>query len=166
MVRRSSQTGLSRLGGAAVPAADPPDPASRFALAVAAHRSGPFLAGATLAALTLHEQPGLSVAWAPFEHVVVGARLAVVGITPGRQQAENALRAFRDALSAGAAPAEALRRAKFTAAFSGPMRDKLVAMLDHVGAQHAVGVASCAVLFDPAQGLVHLTSALRHTGSG
>ncbi len=139
-----------------------PDYPSRFAPVIAAHRFGAFLAGRTLNALTLHSADALSVTWAPFDYVPATARLVVVGITPGRQQAENALGAFRDALAGGAMPAEASRRAKFTGAFSGPMRDNLVAMLDHVGAQRALGVASCAAVFDPARGLVHLTSALRH----
>jgi hypothetical protein len=140
----------------------PTDLASHFAPITTAHRGGVFLAGETLAALTLHAQGALSVAWAPFDHVAPEARLVVVGITPGRQQAENALRAFREALMGGATPAEALRRAKATGAFSVPMRDSLIAMLDHVAAQRALGVTSCAALFDPGQGLVHLTSALRH----
>ena len=138
------------------------DFASRFAPVIAAHRTGAFLAGDMLAALTLHVAGPLSIAWAPFDYVPVTARLVVVGITPGRQQAENALSAFRDALAAGATPEEASRRAKFTGAFSGPMRDNLIAMLDHVGAQRALGVASCATLFDPNRNLLHLTSALRH----
>ncbi len=140
----------------------PTDLASRFAPTATAHRGGAFLAGETLSALTLHAQGTLTVAWAPFDHVPADARLVVVGITPGRLQAENALRAFRGALLGGATPAEALRRAKATGAFSGPLRGNLVAMLDHVGAQRALGVASCAALFDPVQELVHWTSALRH----
>ena len=139
-----------------------PDYASRFAPVVAAHRAGAFLAGNTLDALTLRAEGDLRIAWAPFDHVPATARLAVVGITPGRQQAENALRAFRESLAAGAAPAAASRIAKFAGAFSGPMRDNLVAMLDHIGAQRVLDVASCAALFDPARELVHLTSALRH----
>lgn len=140
----------------------PIDFASRFAPAVTAHRGGAFLAGETLSALTLHAQGALTVVWAPFDHVAADARLVVVGITPGRSQAENAFRAFRGALLDGATPAEALRRAKATGAFSGPLRRNLVAMLDHVGAQGALGVASCAALFDPVRELVHWTSALRH----
>ena len=66
-----------------------------------------------LSALTLHGQGALTVVWAPFDHVAADARLVVVGITPGRLQAENALQAFRRALMDGATPAEALHYAKW-----------------------------------------------------
>jgi hypothetical protein len=135
---------------------------SRFAPIVAAHRGGAFLRGETRAALALHAEGDLLVAWSPFDHVPAAARLVVVGITPGAVQAENALAAFCTALKSGSPPAEASRRAKLTGSFSGPMRDNLVAMLDHVGAHRALGVASCSEVFDPARELAHFTSALRH----
>ncbi|MBL6082292.1 hypothetical protein JMJ56_30410 [Belnapia sp. T18] len=113
-------------------------------------------------ALQLHAEGSISVCWAPFEHVAADPRIVVLGITPGRQQAENALAAFNRALTSGEPLAVALQRAKLTGAFSGPMREKLVAMLDHVGAQRALGVATCAELFDPSRELAHLTSALRY----
>lgn len=141
---------------------DPTCLATRYAPVIRAHRCGPFLAGPTGAALTLHGEGQLSIQWAPFDHVTTTARLVVVGITPGAQQAENASRAFRAALDAGLPPVEAARRAKLVGAFSGPMRRNLVAMLDHVGAARVLGMRSCAEAFDPARGLVHLTSALRH----
>ena len=90
------------------------------------------------------------------------ARLVVVGITPGRQQAENALAAFKAALATELPLPSALRHAKLTGAFSGPMRENLVAMLDHIGVQRVLGVPSCADLFDPRRELAHLTSALRY----
>jgi hypothetical protein len=42
---------------------------------------------------------------------------------------------------------EVLRAAKYTGAFSGAIRPNLVALLDHVGLQHWLGIASCATLF-------------------
>ncbi len=138
------------------------DLVSRFAPIVAAHRSGAFLKGDMLSALTLHAEGRLSVVYAPFDHVPTKAKLVVLGITPGAVQAENALAAFRTALQAGLPHAEASRRAKLTGSFSGPMRDNLVAMLDHVGAQHTLGTASCAEVFEPARELAHFTSALRY----
>ena len=136
--------------------------AERFSSLVLAHRTGAFLAGDMLSALTLHHQDGLRVAWAPFDHIARTARLVVVGITPGRQQAENALLAFQKALATGISHVDALRLAKQTGSFSGPMRTSLVDMLDHVGAQRNFGVTTCATLFEPAHELAHFTSALRH----
>lgn len=138
------------------------DLVSRFAPIVAAHRTGIFLQGDARSALTLHAEGSLSVVWAPFDHVPAKARLVVVGITPGAAQAENALAAFRTALQAGLPHVEASRRAKLTGSFSGPMRSNLVAMLDHVGAQRALGVTSCAEVFEPTRELAHFTSALRY----
>lgn len=136
--------------------------ATRFAQVVATHRGPKFLEGDTLAALTLHAGGDLSVVWAPFDHVAPTARLAIVGITPGRQQAENALSAFQAALMAGLSPVEALRRAKLAGSFSGPMRSNLVAMLDHIRVNRILGVASCDELFDARTERAHFTSVLRH----
>jgi hypothetical protein len=136
--------------------------ATRFAPVIAAHAGGAFLTGPMREALRLHHEGDLEVVWAPFDHIVPNAKLVIVGITPGAQQAENANTAFHTALAGGHSPVEAARRAKLTGAFSGPMRSNLVAMLDHVGAQKFFGIRSCADLFDPDQNLVHLTSALRH----
>jgi len=94
--------------------------------------------------------------------VAHGARLAIVGITPGAQQAEKALAAFRRALAAGATEAKALRIAKSAASFSGRMRNTLIAMLDLVGAPAALGARSAAEFFEPGFEGVHFTSALRH----
>ncbi|WP_198374027.1 hypothetical protein [Neoroseomonas rubea] len=138
------------------------DFATHFAAAVAAHRGSAFLEGDTLNALTMHTDGRISVTWAPFDHIFTDARLVVVGITPGRQQAENALAAFKQAIAAGASPAEASRRAKYVGAFSGPIRNNLAAMLDRIGVQSLLGVRSGADLFSPGPELVHFTSALRH----
>ena len=136
--------------------------ATRFASIVVNHHGGNFLTGATRAALTLQKQANLEVVWAPFDHITSGARLVIAGITPGAQQAENALNAFKAGLGAGLGPVEAARLGKLAGAFSGPLRANLTAMLDHIGANRVLGASSCAALFDPARELVHTTSVLRH----
>lgn len=113
-------------------------------------------------ALTLAQSGALAVQWAPFDHTPPTARLVIVGITPGREQAQNALRAFRTALLKGLAWPEALREAKLTGSFSGPMRSSLVAMLDRIEVNRLLSVTSSDELFDPAHELVHFTSALRY----
>jgi hypothetical protein len=113
-------------------------------------------------ALTLARVGPVSVQWIPSDHVPHDARLAVVGITPGREQADNILRAFKSALHAGAPLHVALRDAKLSGSFSGPMRGNIVRMLDHIGMNAVLAVPSCANLFDPAHELVHFTSALRY----
>jgi hypothetical protein len=138
------------------------DLCARFAAMIAATKGDPILVADLLKALTLAEDGPLLVCWSPFEYLPSQARLAIVGITPGRVQAENGLRAFRNALLAGRDIQDALREAKSVGSFSGAMRGNLVAMLDHVGLQRALLVASCAELFSPGRDLVHFTSALRY----
>lgn len=48
----------------------------------------------------------VTVAYAPFDHVVPTVRVVIIGITPGRQQARNALLEARRPLRSGATPAE------------------------------------------------------------
>jgi hypothetical protein len=113
-------------------------------------------------ALLLAREGHLNVHWAPFDHMPATARLVIVGITPGRQQAMNALLAFAQALRSGRSPQEALRQAKLTGSFSGPLCANLVRMLDFIGLPKVLGVPSCATLFDAAHEQVHFTSALRY----
>ncbi len=111
--------------------------------------------------LTIHAAGGLEVSYAPFEHVQAGARVVIVGITPGRTQAVAALLELRRRLKAGAGDAEALAAAKVHASFAGTMRGNLVETMDHVGLARWLGVASTGALWDTASGLAHFTSALR-----
>lgn len=104
----------------------------------------------------------LTVSYAPFEHIQRSARVVIVGITPGAQQASNALVAARRKLLSGVEHASALAAAKVFASFSGPMRTNLVAMLDHIGVNRWLGVSSTATLWSADECLVHFTSALRY----
>jgi hypothetical protein len=119
------------------------------------------LASNSEAQLTIGQWAPLRVVYAPFEHMPTTAKVVIVGITPGRYQAEQALKALHLALVAGKPDKEALRIAKLTASFSGPMRKNLVKMLDHIGLPAKLGLASSAELIDQRE-LAHLTSALRY----
>lgn len=113
--------------------------------------------------LKLSSDGPITTVYAPFDHIPSDARLVVVGITPGKAQAENALRAAGVALRTGKSDQEASRIAKLTASFSGTQtRNNLVAMLDAIGLASALGISSCEELFDPARELIHFTSALRY----
>jgi hypothetical protein len=111
--------------------------------------------------LLLGKEGRLEVSYAPFEHVGLTARVVLLGITPGRQQATNALLEARRQLISGADHAAALAAAKSFASFSGPLRSNLVAMLDFVGLNSWLGLQSCASLWQGDNDLVHFTSALR-----
>lgn len=113
-------------------------------------------------ALTIEQEGQIRVVWAPFGYMREGARVVLVGITPGHLQAERAISAFGDAFAEGLALDEAVERVKTTASFGGPLRANLVMMLDSIGLQNALGLNTCADLFRPGVGLAHFTSALHY----
>lgn len=124
--------------------------------------SYPAIGNDILRHMFLAQEGSLSVSYAPFDHTPAHAELVIVGITPGRTQAINAIAAASQALRAGKDHAEASRLAKLTGSFSGAMRSNLIEMLDCIGLAAALGVESCATLFDPALERAHFTSALRY----
>jgi len=109
----------------------------------------------------MHREGDVSVYYAPFEWVNPQARIVLVGITPGKVQAVNALKEARRALDEGASDEEALRRAKLTGAFSGPMRPNLIALLDSIGMHAKLGLTSCDELFGRSSSLLQTASALQ-----
>ena len=121
-------------------------------------RSDPSLGGR----LVLTSEGEITISYAPFDYITSNAKIAIVGITPGAQQATNALIKARQQMIAGESIETALKSAKVYASFSGPMRANLVSMLDYIGLNRWVGVATCANLWDESAELVHFTSALRY----
>jgi len=113
-------------------------------------------------AFLLARAGNMSAHYIPFDYVNPAARLVLVGITPGFVQWKNAVREARRRLALGAPEDDVLRAAKYTGAFSGAIRPNLVALLDHVGLQRWLGIASCASLFDADAHLMHVTAVLRH----
>jgi len=104
----------------------------------------------------------LTIEYAPFDHIETRAELAIVGLTPGRTQATNALASFSEALKKELPIDEAMALAKRVASFSGPMRANLLAMLDAIGVPALFGRKQAADFFSSSDGLVHFTSALRY----
>jgi hypothetical protein len=136
---------------------------ARFAPIIAATSSTDITTDPTLGGRLVLDAAGpLSVTYAPFDHVNPDARVVLVGITPGRQQAVQALLEARRHLMSGRALEDVAKAAKETASFAGPMRTSLVDMLDHIGLQRWLGIGSTAELFGRRADLVHYTSALRY----
>lgn len=111
--------------------------------------------------LLLRRDGGLSVYYAPLDHVNESAKLVLIGLTPGKTQLIASLVKARDHLLSGASAEEASREAKKAASFLG-MREHLVAMLDHVSLGSLLGIASCQRLFSDKASLLHSTSVLRY----
>ncbi|MET0115982.1 MAG: uracil-DNA glycosylase family protein [Sedimenticola sp.] len=112
--------------------------------------------------LTIAEDGPFRVFYAPFDYVNPDARVVLIGITPGQYQADQALSALRTGLENGLADVDALRHAKSTASFSGPMRNNLCAMLDHIGLPAWLSIEDSRSLFAQHANLVHTTSVLRY----
>jgi hypothetical protein len=112
--------------------------------------------------LALAREGALEISYAPFEHVVETARVVIVGITPGSQQAANALLEAQRQIHAGADGRKSLAAAKAYGSFSGTMRDSLVKMLDRAELHTVLGLTSCAEFWGRGHHLVHFTSALRN----
>jgi hypothetical protein len=130
--------------------------------AVAALDISSYRGGSRSEALVIARADAITVEYAPFDHIEQSAELAIVGLTPGRTQAANALESLSISLKKGTAIDVALSDAKRTASFSGPMRSNLLAMLDAVGVPAAYNRSEAAEFFAAGSKLVHFTSALRY----
>jgi hypothetical protein len=106
----------------------------------------------------LFSQANLDVYYAPFHNLNPNARLALLGLTPGWTQMEEAFRAARKGLSYGLDGQHLFEQIDRTGSFSGPMRKNLVEMLDGIGINALLGISSCLSLFDTLHHLVHFTS--------
>lgn len=104
----------------------------------------------------------VDVAFAPFDHVNLDAKIVIVGLTPGRQQMRNALVEAHRCLKTAHSYDDAMRSAKVFASFSGPMRTNLVAMLDSIGVNRALDITSTADFWKEDSRHAHFTSALRY----
>lgn len=108
------------------------------------------------------EQEGrLSVCYGAFEYINQGAKVILVGLTPGEQQARRANESVAEHLANGQTEFEALKAAKIFASFSGPMRPNLVLLLDEIGLARKLGISSTEKLFGERSDLCHFTSTLR-----
>ncbi len=84
-----------------------------------------------------------------FSYQNTKAKVVIVGITPGNSQLKGA----REGLD--------LREIKRKNAFAGSTRPNLVNMLDYVGVNKVLGIASCSSLWDEDFDLVDMTSLLK-----
>jgi hypothetical protein len=112
--------------------------------------------------LLLWQDGPLSIFYAPWDWINTAAKVMLVGITPGYFQATEGLREAQRCLRQGLSNEETLRRANEVGSFSGPMRTNLVAMLDGIGLDGALGLDSTARLFDTHHHLAAKTSAISY----
>jgi len=113
-------------------------------------------------ALLLKKEGKISIYYAPFEYVNKNAKIVLVGITPGLQQAANALNIAKSELENGNSSENILKAVKSNASFSGPMRKNLINMLDHIGINKTLGISSADQLFSSHSHLVQMASILKN----
>lgn len=110
----------------------------------------------------LEHEGRLEIFYAPMDWLRPTARIAIVGITPGRQTMRIAYQTAVDGLAAGRTAASVLNEIKSKAAFSG-FRPRLVEWLDYLGVHRHLGLPSTAALWTrEGQHWLHATSAIRY----
>lgn len=100
--------------------------------------------------------------YTPLDWINDRAKVIIVGVTPGLQQATEALVTLRSALASGRSLEEAARTAKDAASFKGTMRTLGARLMDHFRLNAVFGVSTCLDLFGAAKGLAHYTSTIRY----
>ncbi|GGH80634.1 hypothetical protein JOD43_002540 [Pullulanibacillus pueri] len=96
------------------------------------------------------------------EFINSGAKLVIVGITPGWTQMKRAFQEAKQQLGEGASLDNIIKSSKLVARFAGPMRKHLIEMLDTCGVHEIFGLRSCHLLFDHACDLLHTTSVIKY----
>lgn len=100
--------------------------------------------------------------FAPFDWINDAADIVIVGVTPGKQQALDALLTLRTALKSGHPVEEAARQSKNAASFKGGMRTLGARLMDHFRFHELFKMNSTLDLFGKSAGRAHYTSALRY----
>lgn len=112
--------------------------------------------------LLLSSSGSLECVYAPFDYLNTEAKVIIVGLTPGDQKAQNALREYCKARRLNSNVVTALKSAKTFASFSGPMRNNLTRMLDFIRLNSTFGIPSTNELFHQNSNLANFTSVLRY----
>lgn len=112
----------------------------------------------------LEDGRGISVYYAPFDHLAPSARIVLLGITPGGTQMRRAWRAARRAMERGEDIPTAICEVKRVSSFndeSGQMRRNLYRQLEHWSIHSWLGLPSGESLFNEGWSLVQTTSLIQ-----
>lgn len=106
---------------------------------------------------------GIEIIWAPFDYVNPDALLAIVGVTPGPEQAGRSYKAVREAVAKGEDPQANLARIKAQSSFRGKvMEPNLMSLLEHSGLAERAGIDDIDQLWTKEAHKVHFTSTIRY----
>lgn len=120
-------------------------------------------------ALRLYPSPetsdpdGVEIFWAPFDYTNREAKLVIVGVTPGPNQAFRSYEAVRMAVTKGAEPDAEIERIKAESSFRGEvMEPNLKSLLEHRGLAERAGIEDIDDLWTKEAQKVHFTSTIRY----
>ena len=106
---------------------------------------------------------GVEILWAPFDFVNRNARILIVGVTPGPNQARRSYKAVRVAVAKGDDPQADLERIKAESSFRGDIIEpNLKSLLEHSGLAERAGIADIDYLWTKEASKVHFTSTIRY----
>jgi hypothetical protein len=108
----------------------------------------------------LEDDGKIRMYYAPFDWINTAARVAIVGITPGKHSTVNALRGAASALREGETVDESSKRGKRMGSFSN-MRFAIAEMFDDLGLPDVLGIRRSEDLFEAQYDLLHPTSCIR-----
>ena len=112
--------------------------------------------------LKMKSDGNIEVYYSPFDAINQDAKVCIVGMSPGRTQAENANVCASRYINSGDTNSLVMEQAKETASFSGALRNNLVALLDYVGLSAHWGLRTAEQLFSSHKHLLHSTSVFRY----
>jgi hypothetical protein len=111
----------------------------------------------------LETENKLTMYYAPHnEYINVHAKIVIVGITPGWSQMKAAYESVIQSINKVEEIPDTLHQAKFTAGFSGQIRNNLCTMLDQIGLSNMSSLSSVEQLFREKRDLLHTTSIIRY----
>lgn len=113
-------------------------------------------------AFSMGQSSDLAAFYAPFDWINEDADIVLLGVTPGKQQAEAALATLRNELRSGSPIADAMRIAKQAASFAGEMRTIATRLMDQFRMNDLFGLPTSSDLFGRSRHRVHYTSVYRY----
>jgi hypothetical protein len=120
-------------------------------------------------ALRLYPSPGgcdsqgIEILWAPFDYINRDAKLVIVGVTPGPNQALRSYQAVRLAVARGAEPQTEIAKIKVDSSFRGDViESNLKSLLEHSGLAERAGIQDIDDLWAGEAHKVHFTSTIRY----
>ena len=111
----------------------------------------------------LHHDPDMQIYYAPHnEFINPGAKIVIVGITPGWSQTQCAYQTAKNGIEQHLTDEEICFRCKMDSRFAGAMRTNLIAMLNELGLHKRLMLSSCTEMFHAENDILHTTSLIKY----